>query len=122
MKSLHARSGQVHGHKTWTTGRAYKEMHGHHVCTWHDPISSGSGLLSGRGWELVCWLNGATVACLIVDEDCSSRVELLLHLEHFAVERNFLCSVICPFACDECFNDASQRVRTQPSSSRVTKA
>src|SRR5262245_52539155 len=115
MKSPYARSGQVRAHQASATGRAYKKIDEHYVCTWHDATSSRSGLLSGRSWELVGRLNGATVGCLIVDEDCGAYVELLLHLEHFDVEWNFLYSVICPFACDERFNDASQRVRTQHS-------
>jgi len=35
-------------------------------------------------------LNRATAGVLIVDEDRSSRIELLSHLEDFGVKRDFL--------------------------------
>ena len=39
-------------------------------------------------------LNRATAGVLIVDEDRSSRIELLSHLEDFGVKRDFLGAVV----------------------------
>jgi hypothetical protein len=53
---------------------------------------------SGRVWELMRGLNRATLGDLIVDDDCSPGVKLLVHLEDFRGQRNFLGTVVGPFA------------------------
>src|SRR5215468_3748795 len=53
MKLFHVKSWHERDHKTDATRRTYKEMLEHHIFTWHDPTTIGSGLLSGRVWELV---------------------------------------------------------------------
>ena len=55
---------------------------------------------SGRVWELMRGLNRATLGDLIVDDDCSPGVELLVHLEDFRSKRDFLGAIVGPFAGD----------------------
>ena len=61
----------------------------------------------------MCGLNGATLGGLVVDEDRSPCVELLVHLEDFRGQRNFLGAIVGPFAGHERFDEPAQGVRTQ---------
>src|SRR5215471_17146997 len=58
-------------------------------------------------------LNGATLGVLVVDEDRSPCVELLVHLEDFCGQRDVLGAIVGPFAGHERFDDPAQGLRTQ---------
>src|SRR6266852_1194035 len=76
-------------------------------------IDRGLSRMSGMVRKLVHGLNRATLGGLVVDEDRCPRVELLLHLEDFRGERDFLCTIVGPLAGHEGFDDAAQGVRTE---------
>jgi hypothetical protein len=69
--------------------------------------------LSGIVHSLVRRLNCATVGVLVVDDDCSPRVEVLLHLEDVHDERDFLGAIGGSLAGHNRFDDLTQGVRTE---------
>jgi hypothetical protein len=76
-------------------------------------VTCSSLAASGMGRELVRGLNRTTLGGLVVDEDRSPYVELLVHLADFRGQRDFLSAVVSPFAGHERFDDPAQGVRTQ---------
>ena len=68
---------------------------------------------SGRLPKQVRGLDRTIVTRLVVNEDGSPRVELVLHLADFRGERNLLYPIVGPLTRDERFDDPAQRVRTE---------
>src|SRR5262247_904486 len=58
-------------------------------------------------------LNCATLGVFVIDYDRSPCVELLLHLEDFRGQWDFLGAIVGPFAGHERFDEPAQGVRTQ---------